>query len=64
MEIAVELTASQMEQLEVRAKSVGLPKEDLVRAVISDLLNVPDAEFSAAMDFVLDKNAELYRRLA
>lgn len=64
MQIAVELSAAQVEQLKERAKRLGLPPEELARAAVSDLLSVPDGDFSAAMDFVLSKNKELYRRLA
>ncbi|MDX2054561.1 MAG: hypothetical protein SFV15_19325 [Polyangiaceae bacterium] len=64
MQIPVELNASEVEQLRERAKRLGVLPEDLARAAVSDLLNVPDAEFESAMEFVLNKNAELYRRLA
>jgi ubiquinone/menaquinone biosynthesis C-methylase UbiE len=64
MSIPVDLNPGQLEQLRERAKRLGIQPEELARAAVSDLLNVPDAEFESAMEFVLTKNAELYRRLA
>jgi len=49
--------------IEIAERFHVLP-EDLVRASVEDLLTRPDAEFQRALDYVLNKNAELYRRLA
>ncbi len=38
--------------------------EELVRVSIEELLARPDEEFRKALEYVLNKNAELYRRLA
>jgi hypothetical protein len=38
--------------------------EDLARVGIEELLSRPDEAFQQAADYVLRKNAELYRRLA
>jgi antitoxin FitA len=38
--------------------------EELVRATVEELLERPEQDFQRALDHVLKKNAELYRRLA
>ena len=64
MKLAVELPAAQAEKLRDEAQRLGLAPEDLARAAVLDLLSTPDAEFHAAVTRVLQKNQELYRRLA
>lgn len=64
MKIAVELSPSQADRLQDRAKSLGVAPEDLARAAVADLLANPDEDFRAVAETVLQKNAELYRRLA
>ena len=64
MKIAVDLSPSQADRLQDRAKSLGVAPEDLARAAVADLLANPDDDFRAAAEAVLEKNAELYRRLA
>jgi hypothetical protein len=64
MKLAIDLSPSQADRLHERAKSLGLQPEELARAVVADLLTTPDDDFHAAAEAVLQKNAELYRRLA
>jgi hypothetical protein len=64
VKIAIDLSPSQADRLQERAKSLGLSPEDLARAAVADLLGHPDDAFEAAAELVLQKNAELYRRLA
>lgn len=64
MQIAIDLSPAQAERLVEQAKALGLPPEDLVRAAVADLLATPDDDFRAAAERLLQKNAELYRRLA
>lgn len=40
------------------------PQEELVRVSIEELLSRPDEAFERAVEYVLEKNAELYQRLA
>jgi hypothetical protein len=63
MKLAVELPPAQAEKLREEANRLGLPPEELARAAVLDLLSTPDDEFHAAAR-VLEKNKELYRRLA
>jgi len=64
MKIVIHLSRSQADRLRERAKSLGLQPEDLARAAVADLLSSPDDAFRSAADLVLQKNAELHRRLA
>lgn len=64
MTLSVELTAAQLEQLRELAAQLGLPPERLASAMVAEQLSRPTDEFERASARVLDKNAELYRRLA
>lgn len=64
MKLALELAPAQAEKLRQEASRLGLAPEDLARAAVLDLLGTPDSEFRAAAMRVLQKNQELYRRLA
>ena len=63
MKLAFELPQAQAEKLRDEAKRLGLAPEDLARAALADVLGTPDAEFRAAAR-ILQKNQELYKRLA
>jgi hypothetical protein len=64
MKLSIDLSAAQVERLQLEAQRLGLSPEDLARAVIIDLLASPGDGFKAAAERVLRKNEELYRRLA
>jgi hypothetical protein len=51
-------------KLREMARQFGIGPEELVRVSIEELLSRPEADFEKAVDHVLAKNAELYRRLA
>jgi len=62
--ITVTLPEERLVKLNEMAKQLGLVPEELVRVSIEELLARPEADFEQAVDYVLAKNAELYRRLA
>ncbi len=64
MELSVELNESQFEKLQEKAKYLGILPKQLIKAVITDLLNVKNEDFLSATDYVLNKNKELYKRLS
>jgi hypothetical protein len=64
MKLTINLPPAQAERLCQEAERLGLAPEDLARAAIADLLGVPGDDFQAAAERVLQKNEELYRRLA
>jgi len=51
-------------RLEVLGKREGLTVEQMVRLGINDFIGQPDDAFRAAAKRVMEKNAELYRRLS
>ena len=62
--IAIELAEERLQVLQQRADDLDITLEELVQLSINDLLARPQEEFQHAVDYVLKKNAELYRRLA
>jgi len=63
-QMVFDITDRQAEQLKAAAERLGLAPEDFVRAVVADVLAQPDPDFAEAANGVLEKNRELYRRLA
>jgi predicted transcriptional regulator len=64
MRLSVELSAAQEGQLNAIAQRLNVPADALAAAALRDLLDSRDAVFAAAAAYVVEKNAELYRRLA
>ncbi|MBM4039538.1 MAG: DNA-binding protein [Planctomycetes bacterium] len=62
--ITVSLPDDTARRLRDLASSLNVTPEDLVRASVDDLLSRPEDTFERAVERVLRKNAELYRRLA
>ena len=63
MVLAIDLGEAEVQRLREAAARLGVAPEELARALVADQLAKPHADFEAAASFVLDKNAELYRRL-
>lgn len=51
-------------KLKERAREANISVDELVRASVEEWLQRPSEDFTLAADYVLRKNAELYRRLA
>ncbi|WP_313930858.1 DNA-binding protein [Nostoc sp. FACHB-133] len=62
--ITIDISDEQLQKLKTLAQESGISLEDLLRARIEDWLSQPTSEFAQATNYVLKKNAELYRRLA
>jgi len=62
--ITITLPDDRLLKLKERATRLSVSPEELVRVSIEELLSRPDEAFQRAVDHVLKKNAELYRRLA
>jgi antitoxin FitA len=63
-DITISLPEDKLAKLKEMAAGVGTSPEELVRASVEDLLGRPDEQFQRAAAYVLQKNEELYRRLA
>jgi antitoxin FitA len=62
--ITIDLSDSQLQKLQDLASVHGIGLEVLLRTILEDWLDFQKSEFVNAADYVLMKNAELYRRLA
>ncbi len=62
--ITINLLEEQLVKLRELDSRLGISPEELARLSVEELLSQPDEEFEQAADYVLRKNAELYRRLA
>jgi antitoxin FitA len=62
--ITIALPEDSVIRLQEKASRLGMSVEDLVLASVDDLLSQPDEAFKRAVDYVLQKNADLYQRLA
>lgn len=61
--ITINISEHQLEKLQELAQKLGISTEELLSASIEDLLNHPKNDFTKAANYVMQKNAELYRRL-
>ena len=62
--LTITLSDDRLAKLREIAKRFNIKPEDLARFSIEELLTRPDDSFQTAADYILNKNAELYRRLA
>lgn len=62
--ITIELPNERLQRLEELASKLGVTKEELIRVSVEDMLMQPDDEFQKIAKYVLEKNLELYKRLA
>ncbi len=62
--ITINLSDNQFQKLQDLARVYGIPPESLLSASIEDWLSSPKSDFTQAAEYVINKNAELYRRLA
>jgi hypothetical protein len=68
--ITIPISDEHLSQLQARAARRGITPEEMARVGVEEMLARPDAEdsemadFDHMADYVLKKNAELYRRLA
>ena len=61
--ITITLRDERLMELKEIATSLGVSPEELVRLSVEELLARPDDAFQQAVDRVLQKNKELYKRL-
>lgn len=62
--ITLDIPEERLKLLSQRAKVLGITPEDLIRLSIAELLMRPAPEVQQAIDDIVQKHADLYRRLA
>jgi len=62
--LTITLSEDRFAKLQEIARRFNVKPEDLARVSIEELLLRPEESFEQAADYILGKNAELYRRLA
>jgi len=62
--LTIALSEERLLKLQEIARRFQIAPEELVRVSIEELLLLPEEDFRQALDKVLRKNAELYKRLA
>jgi DNA-binding NtrC family response regulator len=60
----IELDEQQAQRLQDAAQRLNVPVSELAKAAINDLLAKSEGDFDRAASRVLEKNTELYKRLA
>jgi predicted DNA-binding protein len=63
-EVTITLSTEELQRLKALGEREGLTIDQIVRLGVQDLINQPDDTFQKAAERILQKNAELYRRLA
>ena len=62
--ITVNIEESKLLTLKEKAESYGLRLEQFIAASVEDLVSQPEPEFDQAVEKILAKNKELYKRLS
>jgi len=62
--VTIQITKKEYQHLQTLASKYGLSVTELARLSLEDLLSTPDEDTQQAMEYVLEKNTELYHRLA
>ena len=62
--ITISISDDRMQKLREKASHFKVAPEELVRVSLEDLLTRTEEDFRQALEFVLNKNDELYQRLA
>lgn len=62
--ITVTLSEDRLQRLQNLAKQFNIPMEELLRVSFEEFVARPQEDFQKALEYVLEKNKELYQRLA
>lgn len=62
--LEIEITDEMAAKLNAAAERLGVTPADYLRRIAEEKLSETDEQFERVVDYVLTKNAELYRRLA
>jgi predicted transcriptional regulator len=64
MRITVDVPDAEVKRLEEAARRLHVAPEVLAAAAVHDMVTHDDAEFAGIVKRIMEKNKELYRRLA
>ncbi|MEO0970218.1 MAG: DNA-binding protein [Cyanobacteria bacterium J06639_18] len=62
--ITINIPDRQFQKIQELAQELSISPEELLRISLEEWLSHPQNDFSQAANYVLQKNADLYRRLA
>jgi hypothetical protein len=62
--VTIPVSDDRFERLRSLAQQAGISPEEFLKRRVEFLLDQPDEEFKAITERILEKNRELYRRLA
>ncbi len=65
--MVIDIQPSEMEQIQEKAHKLGVDAESIVHFALNDFLHKTvenESDFDAIIEYVVRKNAELYKRLA
>ena len=62
--VTIPVSDDQFERPRALAEQAGISPEEFLKRRVEFLLDQPDDEFKAITERILEKNRELYRRLA
>jgi hypothetical protein len=62
--ITITLPEEKATKIREIAKNMNIDPEELIKVGIEDLISIPEDEIREAMSYVVEKNKELYIRLA
>lgn len=63
-ELTITVSENRLKKLQEESLRLGVSVDDLILFSIDEILSRPDAEFQQILEYVAQKNAELYRRLS
>ena len=62
--LSISISEERLQKLKAVAARYKIEPEELIQISIDELINQPEQAVLDAIEYVLHKNAELYRRLA
>jgi predicted transcriptional regulator len=62
--LTIDLSEELLGKLQIMAEKYNIEPEELLVATVEELVSTPDKSFQTSMEYVLQKNHELYLRLA
>jgi len=64
MKVTLEISSEKMNIIESTAKELGVESTRLIELILNDQISTGKEDFDKASNYILQKNKELYKRLA